>query len=144
MGLDLVLYTAKKIDAYESERELAYGRKTWAIANFFMDRCEGNDEYYYIVPEEIWDEFMEHITPYFSNEDFRNLIDNYSPYTVEAINLQLEDLIEFFLDQALDNNGPYTLGAPWEAKALLRWYEADEEVRKVYENNESVYLCVSY
>lgn len=143
MGLDLYLYTAKKIDDYDSEKELAYGRKTWGIASFFMNRCNGHNKCLYEVPEEIWDEFMEKITPYFCNKDFRNLIDNYSPYTTEAVNWQLEDLIEYFLDQVLDD-GPYTLGAPWEAKALLRWYEADEEVRKIYKEDKPVFLCASY
>lgn len=145
MGLDLVLYTAKKMYDYDSERELAYGRKTWAIAEFFMRRCQPQtDQYTFEVDEETWDDFMNAITPYLSNKDFFNLIENYDPYTEADYNWQIEEVIKFFLDNALENDEPYTLGIPWEAKALLRWYEADKEVRKLYEEDQPVFLCVSF
>lgn len=145
MGLDLVLYTAKKMYDYDNEHELAYGRKTWAIAEFFMNRCPRQaDQFVFDVPEYVWDDFMDAITPYLSNKDFYNLIENYSPYNEGEYNEQIEKVIECFLNEALENNEPYTLGIPWEAKAVLRWYDADKEIRELYEAGKPVFLCVSF
>lgn len=146
MGLDLILY--RKSPSIPEERqwedELAYGRKTWGIANFFIAKCQPEYECYdFEITKEAWDEFIANITPYFYNKHFKDFIESYSEFEEDATD-EVEVLIEQFLDSVLDDGAPYTLGPAWEARALLRWYEADREVQECFKNDIPVGLIVSY
>ncbi len=145
MGLDLVLYKKTK-DILEMsmeeefDAELAYGRKTWAIANFFMNICDTSDQYEYNFPitRAEWNTFIKAFEPYFKNEEFCEFIRNYQGYE-----RHLDECVEFFLDRAFGIDEGYTLGAAWEAHAALQWYEANEEVQKAFDEGE-VWLMVSF
>lgn len=148
MGLDLVLYKGAK-DIYnmsieeELESELAYGRKTWAIANFFMENVqttEGSD-YNFRISESDWDLFYRAIEPYFKNDDFRDFILNYRSEEDETGDLY--EVIEYTMDRIFHAGGSYHLGADWEARAVALWYEADAAVREAFKEGE-VWLMVSW
>ena len=152
MGLDLVL--EKRINdnmtmEEELDNELAYGRKTWAIANFFKRRCEavcGDLEY--ILNEEAWNDFIKAVDA-LGNESFREKVESYLDYEQED-DIYDEDykvdylFLEDWLNRALDSNGNYTLGFEWELDTVVRWYDADEEVRKAFDEGADIRLIVSY
>lgn len=148
MGLDLVLYKKTKPIAEmsieeEVDNELAYGRKTWAIANFFMEMVEITDgnEYDFRISEGDWNTFYGTIEPYFKNEDFRNFVLNYR--SEEDTTGDLYSVIEYTMDSIFGADGSYGLGADWEAHAVALWYEADAAVRKAFKDGE-VWLMVSF
>ena len=148
MGLDLILYKkTKDIEEMSMEEELdselAYGRKTWALARFFMNMAEENvdDEYYFPITEEDWNTFIDSFEPFFKSEDICNLIREYSPE--EDTSEKIYDLIEHIMNTGFGKYETYTLGAVWEAQTTLEWYEADREVRDAFEEGE-VWLIVSY
>lgn len=159
MGLDLVLYKSNKpfnemSMEEELESELAYGRKTWAIAEFLYTRSEDVDGggYEYKVSEEVWDLFIDRLSKLVDPE-FREKVEDYLEYDYEymngrkdpdekyeAIYLELED----WLNDALDYDTGYALGLEWELSAVLRWFDADWEVREAYKNGYEVRLIVSF
>lgn len=164
MGLDLILYKKNKNQNIEDismeeelDSELAYGRKTWAIADFFRRRCKAIDEYEYeyLVTKKDWDAFIKNLDD-LNNPSFRDKIDNYinaiHDYECNELTLEkVEDImssyneLEYWLDTALENDNGYTLGLDWELSAVLRWFDADSEVQEVFNNNdEEVRLIVSY
>ena len=52
---------------------------------------------------------------------------------------------ERWLDISLDNDVPCTLGLEWELAAVMRWYDANDEVQEAFDNDdEEVRLIVSY
>ena len=75
MGLDLGIYTEKEINGTTVEEEICYGRKTWAIAYFFMRRCCNQEEYVFPVTKKAWDEFISKVKPYAENENFVKMIE---------------------------------------------------------------------
>lgn len=148
MGLDLILYKRTKdikemSMEEELDSELAYGRKTWALARFFMNMAEENvdDEYDFPITEEDWNTFIDSFEPFFKSEDICNLIKEYLPG--EDTSGKIYDLIEYIMNTGFGRYETYTLGADWEAQAALEWYEADREVRDAFEEGE-VRLMVSY
>lgn len=152
MGLDLVLYKKTKpmvemsIEE-ELDSELAYGRKTWVIADFFMRRCAVLEEdYVYSVTEKDWDAFTEALVK-LNDVSFRLLVEMYVDNCFkgfEALDEIIGEKLEDWLDKALDNNGYYQLGLDWELAAVLRWFDADEEVRKAFKDGYTVELLASY
>lgn len=152
MGLDLVLYKKTKpmvemsIEE-ELDSELAYGRKTWAIADFFMRRCAVLEEdYVYSVTEKDWDAFTEALVK-LNDVSFRRLVEMYADNCFkgfEALDEIIGEKLEDWLDKALDNGGCYQLGLDWELSAALRWFDADEEVRKAFKDGYTVELLASY
>ena len=147
MGLDLILYKkTKDIEEMSMEEELdselAYGRKTWALARFFMNMAEENaDEYYFRITKKDWNTFIDSFEPFFKSEDICNLIKEYS--STEDVTGKVYDLIEYIMNTGFGKYETYTLGAVWEARAALEWYEADKEVRDAFEEGE-VWVIVSY
>lgn len=149
MGLDLIL--EKKVNdnmttEEELDNELAYGRKTWAIADFFRDRCEAVDgDWEYILSEDAWNDFIKAVDA-LGNVSFRTKVESY-------LNEQEDDddeyrasyfFLEDWLNMALDSNGYYALDFEWELHAVIRWYDADEEVRKAFNEGADIRLIVSY
>ena len=143
MGLDLVLYTAKNWT--DEGEELAYGRKTWAIEGFFAHRCKMTkpESYVFSITEEAWNEFIISLKPYMENKAFRTMLEEYDEFDDDAC-YEVEALIEKFLDDALEEDCNYQLGAVWEMKAVLNWYDADAEVRACFEEGEPVWMLVSF
>ena len=152
MGLDLVLYKKNKpmtemsIEE-ELDNELAYGRKTWVIADFFAQRCTVlENDYVYSVTEKDWNAFMEALGK-LNDSYFRHVAEMYIDNCFEE-NEVLEDIVgkelEEWLDRALDNSGCYQLGLDWELAAALRWFDADKEVRKAFKDGYTVELLLSY
>lgn len=148
MGLDLTLYCKPKsisYDDYDHHIELAYGRKTWAISNFFTDDCGCEmiqDDYLYRVTENDWDYFMDVVTPIFTNEFIVNIIENYNESEDEDEYGITEGIIGYCLDMMFD--GPYYLGPVWEARAAYRWFQADRKVRIAFEAGADVFIERSY
>ena len=152
MGLDLALYKRNKSIAETSieeelDSELAYGRKTWVIADFFAQRCTVlENDYVYSVTEKDWNAFMEALGK-LNDSYFRHVAEMYIDNCFED-NEVLEDIVgkelEEWLDRALDNSGCYQLGFDWELAAVLHWFDADKEVRKAFKDGYRVELLLSY
>lgn len=143
MGLDLGIYIEKEVNGATVEEEICYGRKTWAIANFFIKRCCNQEEYVFPITKNAWDEFISRVKPYAENENFVKMIKEYDEFSDKA-SWEIENIFECFLDEALENDEPYTLGSPWEATAVIDWYEADETIQKLFNDNVPVLMYVSY
>lgn len=165
MGLDLILYKKNKNQNIEDmsmeeelDSELAYGRKTWAIADFFRRRCKAVDSegWEYVVTKKDWDAFIKSLER-LNDISFREKVDNYIDaackyYYDEENKDEAEEIImssynelESWLDTALENDSGYTLGLDWELSAVLRWFDTDSEVQEVFNNNDAeVRLIVSY
>lgn len=163
MGLDLILYKKDKNKNIEDmsmeeelDSELAYGRKTWAIANFFRRRCKTVDRWEYVVTKRDWDAFIKNLDD-LNNPSFRDKIDNYinviHNYECNELKLTLEKVedimssyneLESWLDMALENDNGYTLGLDWELRTVLRWFDANEEIQQAFKDGMDVRLIVSY
>lgn len=163
MGLDLILYKKDKNKNIEDmsmeeelDSELAYGRKTWAIANFFRRRCKTVDRWEYVVTKRDWDAFIKNLDD-LNNPSFRDKIENYinviHNYECNELKLTLEKVedimssyneLESWLDMALENDNGYTLGFDWELQAVLCWFDANEEIQQVFKDGIDVRLIVSY
>lgn len=140
MGLDLYLLqgTVEEINN-GMNIELCYGRKTWVLADFFIERSEPIKEWLYRVPLSAWEEFMEilHSTKEFEDTEFKILLNRYAFTDTELY--QVRNFVKLF------GNEGCQLGDDWEARTIIRWGEADEEVRKAFKNSPSdIYLLVSY
>ena len=156
MGLDLVLYTAFDAEGREEKEELAYGRKTWAIADFLRfdeDAIEVDGDWLYKIPKTTWDRFVNAIAPYMENHYFRVMVEDFYKYLWKEEDKEEEwdpskecvySLIESALDNMFGYDCSYQLGPDWEMAAVIRWWEAREKVNKAYEDNETVWLIVSY
>lgn len=151
MGLDLILYTKQKktsFDDYDHHIELAYGRKTWAISDFFTEHCDCeaiDDGYIYRVTKEDWDKFIDTVEPFLSYPGFISLIENYDEEKDEYGEMQC--IFHYFLDKTIGDsifNAHYYLGAEWEARAVVEWYKANEKVQKAFELGLDVFLERSY
>lgn len=156
MGLDLILYKKNKNQNIEDismeeelDSELAYGRKTWAIADFFRRRCTPtHEDCEYIVAEQDWHEFIDSLEE-LADVEFRDRLNFFLEMEYdENVDDELYEkeyiYFERWLDISLDNDVPYTLGLEWELATVMRWYDADDEVQEAFDNDEEIRLIVSY
>ena len=152
MGLDLMLYTKTKeqsFDDYKGWEELAYGRKTWAISDFFTEHCNcepiDKESELYRVSEEDWSYFIEVVEFYFIKPEVVGIIEKYlnDEYFVEDEFEEDEEKLRKILDTALFGD-IYYLGIFWEAAAVLNWYRADGKVREAFKKGQDVFLERSY
>lgn len=152
MGLDLILYKYTKDNmALEEEldAELAYGRKTWSIADFFRKRCKCLDwDWYYQVTKADWDEFIDSLSK-LNEPEFRQKVEDFIELydTTEVWNDKLEKLsneLEEWYSGAVNNDAGYQLGFDWELRAVLDWFDANEEVQQAFKDGIDVRLIVSY
>lgn len=156
MGLDLFLYKHTK-DNMTLEEELdtglAYGRKTWSIAEFFRRRCKCLDwDWYYEVTKADWDEFIDSLEK-LNEPEFRErvekFINRYENIETDEDKADEEfwkeyNTIEEWYSGAVNNDAGYTLGFDWELRAVLRWFDANEEVQQAFKDGVDVRLIVSY
>lgn len=162
MGLDLILYkrtkpVMKMSLEEELDSELAYGRKTWAIADFFTSRCEAvypDSDFEFIVTKQDWNEFMDSLTK-LNDSAFRGKVEKYislsNDFNLGEVDnetyqhfLKDEEDLESWLDEALNNDSSYQLGLDWELAAVLRWFDADPQVQEAFESGVEVRLIKSY
>lgn len=136
MGLDLSLYAvpaANDIDATESDNwiELAYGRKTWFIWDYFKNlksTVATKDDQILVIPKEAWKSFIEIL------DQNRERISDYVIFKEEEQKVsfaeaQIQDMVfqEWYIETFDDTP---TLGYDWDARAMLRWLDADFKVSK--------------
>ena len=148
MGLDLSLYAApaaNDINAIESDNwvELAYGRKTWFIWDYFKNlksTVVTKDDQILIVSKEAWKSFIEIL-----NQN-RERISDYVAFKekeeeeeVPFIEARMQDMafLEWY-DETFDSTP--TLGYDWDARAMLRWLDADSEVSKYLDDPSYILL----
>lgn len=136
MGLDLSLYAApaaNDINANELDNwtELAYGRKTWFIWDYFKnlkDTVVTKDDQILVVSKEAWKSFIEIL-----NQN-RERISDYVVFKEEEEKVpfaeaQIQDMVfQEWYNETFDSTP--TLGYDWDARAMLRWLDADSNVSK--------------
>lgn len=148
MGLDLSLYAApaaNDINAIESDNwvELAYGRKTWFIWYYFKSlksTVVTKDDQILIVSKEAWKSFIEIL-----NQN-RERISDYVAFKekeeeeeVPFTEAQMQDMaFQEWYDETFDITP--TLGYDWDARAMLRWLDADSEVSKYLDDPSYILL----
>lgn len=147
MGLDLSLYAvpaANDINVNELDNwtELAYGRKTWFIWDYFKNlknTVVTKDDQILIVSKEAWKSFIEIL-----NQN-RERISDYVIFKEEEEKVpfaeaQIQDMaFQEWYDNTFDVTP--TLGYDWDARAMLRWLDADSNVTK-YLNDPSYVLLL--
>lgn len=148
MGLDLSLYAvpaANDINAVESDNwvELAYGRKTWFIWYYFKNlksTVVTKDDQILIVPKEAWKSFIEIL-----NQN-RERISDYVAFKEKEeekeasfAEAQIQDMaFQEWYSETFDDIP--TLGYDWDARAMLRWLDADSEVSKYLDDPAYILL----
>lgn len=146
MGLDLSLYAApaaNDINAIESDNwvELAYGRKTWFIWDYFKNlksTVVTKDDQILIVSKEAWKSFIEIL-----NQN-RERISDYVTFKEEEEKVtfaeaQIQDMVfQEWYNETFD--GTPTLGYDWDARAMLQWLDADSEVSKYLDDPSYILL----
>lgn len=146
MGLDLSLYAApaaNDINAIESDNwvELAYGRKTWFIWDYFKNlknTVVTKDDQILIVSKEAWKSFVEIL-----NQN-RERISDYVVFKEEEEKVtfaeaQIQDMaFQEWYSETFD--GTPTLGYDWDARAMLRWLDADSKVSKYLDDPSYILL----
>lgn len=146
MGLDLSLYAApatNDINAIESDNwiELAYGRKTWFIWDYFKNlksTVVTKDDQILIVSKEAWKSFIEIL-----NQN-RERISDYVAFKEEEEEVpfaeaQIQDMaFQAWYDNTFDVTP--TLGYDWDARAMLRWLDADSNVSKYLDDPSYILL----
>lgn len=148
MGLDLSLYAvsaANDININESDNwiELAYGRKTWFIWHYFKDlksTIATKDNQILIIPKEAWKSFIEIL-----NQN-RERISDYVAFKekeeeeeVTFTEARIQDMAFQEWYNKTFNDTPY-LGYDWDARAMLRWLDADSEVSKYLDDPSYILL----
>lgn len=148
MGLDLSLYAvpaANDININESDdwTELAYGRKTWFIWNYFKNlksTVVAKDDQILVVPKEAWKSFIEVL-----NQN-RERISDYVAFKekeeeeeVTFTEARIQDIAFQEWYSETFNDIPY-LGYEWDARAMLRWLDADSEVSKYLDDPSYILL----
>jgi hypothetical protein len=148
MGLDLSLYAvsaANDININESDDwiELAYGRKTWFIWHYFKDlknTIATKDNQILIIPKEAWKSFIEIL-----NQN-RERISDYVAFKekeeeeeVTFTEARIQDIAFQEWYNKTFNDTPY-LGYDWDARAMLRWLDADSEVSKYLDDPSCILL----
>ena len=139
MGLDLTLYAVPAAndinpdDAVDKWIELAYGRKTWFIWDYFKNlksTVVTKDDQILIVSKEAWKSFIEIL-----NQN-RERISDYVAFKekeeeeeVLFTEARMQDMafLEWY-DDTFDTTP--TLGYDWDARAMLRWLDADSKVSR--------------
>lgn len=146
MGLDLSLYAApaaNDINAIESDNwvELAYGRKTWFIWDYFKNlksTVVTKDDQILIVTKEAWKSFIEIL-----NQN-RERISDYVVFKEEEekvpfAEVQIQDMaFQEWYSETFDSTP--TLGYDWDARAMLRWLDADSKVSKYLDDPSYILL----
>ena len=137
MGLDLTLYAVPAAndinpdDARDKWIELAYGRKTWFIWDYFKNlksTVTTKDDQILIIPKEAWKSFIEIL-----NQN-RERISDYVAFKEEEKKVsfaeaQIQDMVfQEWYNETFDDTP--TLGYDWDARAMLRWLDVDSEVSK--------------
>ena len=136
MGLDLSLYAvpaANDIDVTESDSwiELAYGRKTWFIWDYFKNlksTVVTKDDQILIVSKEAWKSFIEIL------DQNRERISDYVTFKEEEKKVsfaeaQIQDMVfQEWYNETFDDTP--TLGYDWDARAMLRWLDVDFKVSR--------------
>ena len=137
MGLDLTLYAVPAAndinpdDAVDKWIELAYGRKTWFIWDYFKNlksTVATKDDQILIIPKEAWKSFIEIL-----NQN-RERISDYVTFKEEEKKVsfaeaQIQDMVfQEWYNETFDDIP--TLGYDWDARAMLRWLDVDSEVSK--------------
>lgn len=148
MGLDLSLYAvsaANDININESDDwiELAYGRKTWFIWHYFKDlksTIATKDNQILIIPKEAWKSFIEIL-----NQN-RERISDYVAFKekeeeeeVTFTEARIQDMAFQEWYNKTFNDTPY-LGYDWDARAMLRWLDADSKVSKYLDDPSYILL----
>lgn len=154
MGLDLMLVKGTHLDKdnsalFDDSNELCYGRKTWCIANFFMERSQKIDEnsdYLWRVPLSTWNEFVNYVksSELYMNNKIGDILDRWWEDGEELgiTEDEYNEVVEFVNDLS---DGYPTLGYDWEARTMIDWVAQDSCVQEVFkEDPNSVYLIVSY
>lgn len=152
MGLDLTLYAvpaADDIDVNKTDNwiELAYGRKTWFIWDYFKNLDSTimiRDDQVLTIPKEAWESFIgvldrnrERIFDYVTFKEKKD-------YIAPTKDFLLQEQIKDSLFQQWYNdtfNTTPTLGYEWDARAMLRWLEVNFKVRE-YLNDPSYILLL--
>ena len=146
MGLDLSLYAApaaNDINAIETDNwvELAYGRKTWFIWDYFKNlksTVVTKDDQILIVSKEAWKSFIEIL-----NQN-RERISDYVVFKEEEEKVpfaeaQIQDMVfQEWYNETFDSTP--TLGYDWDARAMLRWLDADSKVSKYLDDPSYILL----
>ena len=137
MGLDLTLYAVPAAndinpdDAEDKWIELAYGRKTWFIWDYFKNlksTVATKDDQILIIPKEAWKSFIEIL-----NQN-RERISDYVTFKEEEKKVsfaeaQIQDMVfQEWYNETFDDTP--ILGYDWDARAMLRWLDVDSEVSK--------------
>lgn len=146
MGLDLSLYAApaaNDINVIEPDNwvELAYGRKTWFIWDYFKNlksTVVTKDDQILIVTKEAWKSFIEIL-----NQN-RERISDYVVFKEEEEEVpfaeaQIQDMVfQEWYSETFDSTP--TLGYDWDARAMLRWLDADSKVSKYLDDPSYILL----
>lgn len=146
MGLDLTLYMKRLEDKTSEDIEMAYGRKTWDISNWFTERAnELSDlEETYLITEETWNEFMNEFKPAIprlkalilaAREAEEN--DDNDGYAIASA--AVAGVLQFCYDMS-----DFYLGPVHEASILIDFYEADADIRNYWNEGYSLLLERSY
>ena len=152
MGLDLTLYAVPATDDIDVNKidewvELTYGRKTWFIWDYFKNLDNTNmtrHKQILTIPKEAWKSFIElldrnreRISDYLV---FKENMELTAPTAEFLLQAQIkENLFQQWYDDTFGTTP--TLGYEWDARAMLRWLEANFEVRK-YLNDPSYILLL--
>lgn len=152
MGLDLTLYAAPAVDDIDINKtdelvELAYGRKTWFIWDYFKNLDNTimvEDNQVLVVPKEAWENFIGILARnrqrIFDYLIFKENMAHATPTEESLLQEQVnESLFQQWYDDTFDATP--TLGYEWDARAMLRWLEASFKVRK-YLNDPSYILLL--
>lgn len=152
MGLDLTLYAAPAADDIDVNKtdklvELAYGRKTWFIWDYFKNLDNTimvEDNQVLVIPKEAWESFIgileRNQQRIFDYLDFKANMEYAAPTEESLLQEQIkESLFQQWYDDTFDTTP--TLGYEWDARAMLQWLKANFEVQK-YLNDPSYILLL--
>lgn len=138
MGLDLSLYAvsaANDININKSDDwiELAYGRKTWFIWYYFKNlksTVVTKDDQILIVSKEAWKSFIEILNRNRERiSDYVAFKEKEEEEEVPFAEARMQDMaFQEWYEETFDITP--TLGYDWDARAMLRWLDADSEVSK--------------
>ena len=152
MGLDLTLYAVPAAndinpnDAADKWIELAYGRKTWFIWDYFKSLDTTTmikDDQILTITKEAWEDFVG-ILDRNRERIFDYVIFKEEEKKVSFAEAQIQDMVfQEWYDDTFDTTP--TLGYEWDACAMFQWLEANSEVRKYLNDpNYIVILEASY
>lgn len=151
MGLDFGLVKVRKGNdpIWETDNELAYGRKSWELAEFFNGY--GRTSYIEKLTLEKWNEFIEKIEPIGDKlEDIgnafdiaENLPDDYPEFVFGDNEKKLIAEYELWYNKTW-NDEPY-LGYDFSIGYILSFWKVKDLVRELLEGDEyDLYTIASY